>query len=126
MPDYRTSAAEHLADVARQVAELTVLVGFPADALSEGEYPVAVVRVVDDEVVDDERMINRGGFADVTLTLTVLSAASETDVNRLLSKVADLVDDDYDYDGFEVGEPDLEGEDPVFSGTATYIRRVRR
>ena len=125
----RDAAADLLADVGSVVRGSTTTV-LQADAM-----PFLIVRVVSDEV-DGETSLR--GDATVSMELTVNAVVSEGGEDRIDDLLTQCDErlfanptlngavDGLQYDSFTLEDPDIQGERPVFSGTAVYIARTRR
>ena len=124
----RNAAAELLASAG------DVVRGSPRTVLQADRMPYIVVRVISDEVDGDPTM--RGEVSVIMeLTVNVVSSESEDQIDDLLTECDGLLFADQTlggaveslrYDNFELDDPEIEGDKPVFSGTATYLARTRR
>ena len=124
MREHRNQAVDQAAALL-ETAGHRVVSHSPVEALDPKDMPLVVVRAVDDTVVEDSAMVNGGQTVDVSLSLTAYSSVGEQEVNTTLAEV-DTALAGYEYDGFEMDDPNLDGDRPVLNGTATYITRTRR
>lgn len=124
----RDAAAELLAGIG------DVVRGSPRAALPPDGMPNIVVRIVADEADGEETL--RGAAAVVLeLAVTVVSAKGEDEIDDLLTRADETLFanptlngavESLAYDSFTLDDPELDGEKPVFSGTATYLARATR
>lgn len=130
--NYRREVRDAAAEILSSVGE--VVRGAPRVKIQTDQMPRIIVRVVSDEAEGGETLRGSGGVA-VTLEITVLSSKSEDEIDDLLTKADNALFADQTlggkardllYDGFELEDPDTDGDRPVFSGTASYIAGVTR
>ena len=135
MPNYRQKALDKFRDLL-EGAGLSVIVGAPdraldpvgdpANGVEPDPFPVVVLRVASEEVAEEGLTLSGGFTVDVAITVSALSASSETELHAVLAAADDALNDEANYDGFEIDDPSTDGEIVVYSGTNTYITRVRR
>lgn len=131
--NYRKRARDAAADLLADVAE--VVRGSPSTVLQASQMPFLIVRVVSDEV-DGETSLR--GDATVSMDLTVNAVVSEGGEDRIDELLTECDQRLFDkptlngavdglvYDSFTLEDPEIQGDMPVYSGTAVYIARARR
>lgn len=103
--------------------------GFPATGANTDDAPFVIITIPADSVPEQGTMRGRVPL-DVQLSFTAYSAEGEDGMEAMLDRVHDAMVSDPDlgksssYLAFQAEDPDLDGEVPIYIGTANYLART--